>query len=612
MQQETTVSPEGSDEAKAETLRRIEQRLEALERWRSRVESDRPASESLAREIPIESGVSAEAQTAEAPKAAVVMPPPELAAEESGIGFDLSMIGRTLIILGGAYLLRAVTEAGVVPAAVGVALGLLYAVSWSILSLRPAVSRGSATWNGVATAFTSLPLIFEAARKFQVFDPWSAAFALSAVTAVMLVLAWRRQLQGLAWTFTLMALALSPLLMLETKSVVPFALYLTALGVATLWLGYEFEWTMLRWVVAFETNIVLFVLSLLVATNRLADVPPAVAIAVDCIAFAAYLSSFAVRTLIRQREAVPFEIAQTLALLVGGLGGAMWVAASGSTLEIPLAAAMIALAAGSYAVSFAFIPRRFATPRNFVFYSSLALMLIVAGGAFITRGLPSSILFAALALTCGYLSVHFRKSSLALHAAVYLFAGFVGAGLVQLGFRALVLNVKSGWLLPDEGTVLLFFACVIAAGIRPIERHGTFEPWTAAKVMILAELGWIGATLLMSAAGLMFMNEAPTDPAVIAVARTAVLAGLTILTAWASRITTLSPGRLLCNPLMVVLGLKLIWEDFRVGRPGTLFVSLAIVGVALILTPRLRRGARPPQPAGADSVTVAGSMAPAT
>jgi len=554
----------------AETIRRMEARLEALEQWRQRVEAR--------------------------PEEPAVEPAPESVREESEIGFDLSLIGRTLIVLGGAYLLRAVTEAGFVPTTVGVALGLLYAVAWSILSLRPAVTRGSAAYHGIATAITSLPLIFEATRKFHVFDAWSAALALLAVSAVMFVLAWRRRLGGVAWTFTLMALVVSPLLMAETKTIVPFALYLTALGAVTLWLGYVLEWHLLRWVVAAEVDVVLLVLSVMVATDRLPNVSPATSIGVGCIAFAAYLTSFAVRTLLRRREVIIFEIAQTLALLVAALGGAMWVAASRGALEVPLAVLMLVLGAASYAVSFAFIPHRFATPANFVCYSSLALMLIVAGGAFITSGLVNSILWVVLALASGALAVHYRKSSLALHSAVFLFSGFAGAGVISLGFRSLLLKVEHGWAAPAEGAVLLLLACVVAAGIRPIERKGSFELWTAAKVMILAELGWISATLIVSAIGFAFMNDVAPDLAVVSVVRTAVVAALTILTAWASRFTTLSPGRLLCNALMASLVLKLMWEDFRVGRPATLFVSLAIVGVALILTPALRRLANAPIP----------------
>jgi hypothetical protein len=443
----------------------------------------------------------------------------------------------------------------------------------------------------MATTLISLPLIFEATKKFHVFDAWAAALALSAVTAIVLLLAWRRQLAGVAWIFSILALLITPLLMMETTSVVPFALFLTFLGIATLWLGYILEWRTLRWIVAGELNAVLFVLAFLVATDRLSAVSPAMAIAVAGFAFAAYLTSFAVRTLVRQRDVVVFEIAQTLALLFTALGGAMWVAASRATLELALAIVVLLLGGASYAVAFAFIPRRFATPVNFVSYSSLALMLIVAGGAFVTHGIANSILWTALALACGALAVHYRKSSLALHASVYLFSGFVGAGVISLGFRSLLLPIEPTWIVPAGGAVLLLFASVMAATIRPIERQGDFTLWTAAKVIILAEVGWIVAALVTTAIGLTFLREPPLDHAVVAVVRTAVIAALTILTAWASRFERFSPGRLLCNPLLALLVMKLLWDDFRAGRPATLFASLAIVGVALIVTPHLKRHA---------------------
>ena len=554
----------------AARLSLVEARLADLEEWRRRGEAGE-AGPALRRES--------------------VTPRTDVPEQPAEIGFDLALIGRTLIVLGGAYLLRAVTESQAIPVAAGVGLGLLYAVAWSIAALRMRVSRASAAHHGVATVLTALPIILEATTKFKVLHAWSAALALAGLSAVVLILVARRRLHGVAWTFALMAIALSPVLMDLTESMVPFVLYLTALGIATVWLAYVFEWRLLRWVVAAAADIALFTLCLLVATNRLPGVTPATAIAVSCAAIAAYLATFAIRTLLRQRDVVPFEIAQTISLLLMVLGGAMWVAASRATLEVPLAIAMLVLAAGSYAVSFAFIPRRFATPANFVFYSSLGLMLIVTGGALLTRGLANSILWSTLAIASGFLAMRYRKSSLALHAGVFLISGLVGADLLRIGVHSLFLKVEGPLPLPSTGALLLFIACGIAAAIRPIERQGSFELWTTAKVIILGELGWAGATLLLSA----FAGALP-DAAVLAVIRTSVLGGLTVLTAWASRYPTLSPGRFLTTPLLVVLAMKLVWEDIRVGRPATLFISFAIVGIVLILTQRFRRRAFPPQP----------------
>jgi hypothetical protein len=49
-----------------------------------------------------------------------------------------SALGRSFIILGGAFLLRALTDAGAWPPGVGVALGLLYGLTWLATSVMAA------------------------------------------------------------------------------------------------------------------------------------------------------------------------------------------------------------------------------------------------------------------------------------------------------------------------------------------------------------------------------------------------------------------------------------------------------------------------------------------
>ena len=48
--------------------------------------------------------------------------------------FDFALIGKSVLIVGGAYLLRALTESGLVPQLVGVAMAFLYAMVWMVLA----------------------------------------------------------------------------------------------------------------------------------------------------------------------------------------------------------------------------------------------------------------------------------------------------------------------------------------------------------------------------------------------------------------------------------------------------------------------------------------------
>lgn len=575
-------------------LAALETRLETLEAWKASVtggEAPAPGSGLAAsaevappalhprREAPPSSELATQASEPD------VIQPPQ-------VEFDLALVGRLLIVLGGAFLLRAITEGGVLPATIGVSVGLAYAATWLVLGMRPGVSRTSAAYHGLAGILAAYPLVFEATRKFDVLGDWSSALTLALITALWVVLSWKKMLNGLAWVATLGAIGVSVLLMAETGSMVPFTWYFVGLGVTTLWMGYRLKWHLLRWPVAAFLDLLLFFMAFLVVTDRI-EIAPAVAMASGCGAFAAYLASFVLRNLVRERNIVTFELVQTIAALVMALGGAVWIAAVKDTLELPLALAMLAIAAASYAASFVFIPRHFTSPTNFFFYSSLALVLVLGAGAFISKGLPGSVLWSALALTSAFFAGRYEKPVLAMHSAIYLLAGMIGAGLVQSGFRVLALEADGKWSVSWSGALLVLAASAMAAGIHPIERKGSYSIWSLAKLLILFVLGWTFATLLMALVGRLLHGTTP-DAGLVAFERTAILSGLTIAAALVARYATLSPGKSLANILMVALAMKLLWDDLRVGTPLTMFLSFACVGAALILATKLRKRAVEP------------------
>ncbi|MFA6956044.1 MAG: hypothetical protein WC538_09255 [Thermoanaerobaculia bacterium] len=575
-----TIEAAGPDvDALKERLSRIETRLAELEAWRAAAGAAPGTSGSIAR-------MRAPAPVDEEPEEETESP-----------GFDLAMVGRTLIVLGGAFMLRAVSDSGTIPVAAGVALGLVYAAAFALFALREQVTRTSATFHGYASLLVAFPLIWEATKKFGIFGPWTSALALAAISALLVVLCWRRRLNGLAWGLTLFALALAPMMMLFTVAAAPFAIYLLGLGIVTLWMGYELDWHLLRWPVALELDAAVLAVGFLIATNRNGTMSPAAGIALGFGVFAVYIVAFALRTVLKQRNIVPFEIAQAIGAFACGVGAAVWIARSRNVGELVLALATLAFAVASYALSFAFLSRRSSTI-NFSFYSSLALVLTLTAGSLVVRGLASSVLWSALAVAACWASSRYGRTSLAYHAGVYVFAGFVASELIGLGLRTVFLPPPVPWPLPDAAALIVIAACLLTAWLRPIERSGSYEPWSYAKTILLVEAGWAVATLVMCFVGLFAVSAAGADAPAVAVVRTTVLSLLTIGSAWASRYERFSPGRWIASGMIVVLIMKLIWDDFRNGRASTLFISLAIVGVALIVAPRLGKKANPPMGEG--------------
>jgi Predicted membrane protein (DUF2339) len=215
----------------------------------------------------------------------------------------LSNIGRTFVALGGAYLLRALTDSGILPQRAGIAVGLAYAVAWLIAADRAGAAGRvvSSAFHGFVAALIAFPLLWEAVTRFKLVDPEWSAVLLGLVTALALTVAVRQRLQVLAWITILAALPTTIALISATEALLPFALFAIVLGVATLWLGYSLEWVWLRWPAALVANVTVIALIARVSSRSWPDRPTYV-IAVQLFLLTGYLLSIVVRTLVRGRD----------------------------------------------------------------------------------------------------------------------------------------------------------------------------------------------------------------------------------------------------------------------------------------------------------------------
>ena len=123
---------------------------------------------------------------------------------------------------------------------------------------------------------------------------------------------------------------------------------------------------------------------------------------------------------------------------------------------------------------------------------------------------------------------------------------------------------------------------VLASGLR----------FVLALVLVWVASGWVTGYLGILAAGTV---DGVVDLGALATVRTGVLAGATLLVAAVARRARFHEWAWLVYPMLVFTGLKMIGQDFKHSRPATLFIALALFGVALIVAPRLRRAARRPQ-----------------
>jgi hypothetical protein len=164
----------------------------------------------------------------------------------------LSLTGRAILILGGAFLLRAATETALNPR-IGIALGLAYAIAW-IGAAAFAARKGRRTpaiFHIAAAAAIGYPIIAEAVTRFHVLGPVTDAILLAAFSLAMLIVARAFALQTPAWIAVAGATIVALILAYATKELIPFALELTFVGVAAFALSLNY----VGWLLAIESDL---------------------------------------------------------------------------------------------------------------------------------------------------------------------------------------------------------------------------------------------------------------------------------------------------------------------------------------------------------------------
>ncbi len=503
----------------------------------------------------------------------------------------LTLSGRSLIVLGGAYLIRAFTESHREQAAIGVALGLLYAVVWMLAAGRAAGKghKSDATFHALIATAIAFPLIFEATVHFKFLGYQSSAVALGFLSALALAIAWRYSHQIMAWVVTTAALMATVALIVNTGAVLPFGSFLLVLGLSTLWLGYERKWSFLRWPVALVVDFVALGLVLRAIGPERPD-PPALVIGLLMALVGAYLASFAVRTLVRGRDIVPFEIVQTAASLLLGLGGSVMVVRATHAAVEPLGAASLVLGIGCYAVAYAFISRTHGKNVNFYFYTALALVFSLAGLRLLLGDPLLVLAFCVLAAGVTLLGRRFNHAALLLHGFTYLLGAAWVSGLMGDAESSILGDVAarvrgSGWI----GWLVLLASIGCALTLNRKQES------QVDRMTRVARLGQVGLLVILLGGTIIYLLVAlvtrllghPLDPGGVATLRTVVFACSAVTLAASAHRWEIHEMGWLAWLILGGTALKVLLEDLRVSGPSLLFLAFAVLGIAFILVPRL-------------------------
>jgi hypothetical protein len=564
-------------------LSRLEGRVEQLSRALSdldrRIRDVEGRIEVEARGAPVVSARSAWVERAG-------LEPP--APVESDLGVALSLIGRTLLALGGAYLLRAITEAGALPEAVGVTLGLGYACAWIFLADRAGAAgkTASAAFHAGAATLVGYAIIWESTVRLGLLAPLASASLVLAFSLVLTTVVWRFRLASTAWVAQVAVVVTAFALMGGTRAVLPYAAVLVVVGVVTLWLGYRRGWPPLQWFAAAAADVAV----LLVTLGALAQpdtVPAGAALSVQVLLFLSYFLSFYRRSLEGVDSAIgTFEIVQSVAAVVVGLGGTLAVA------DTPLARGLT----GGVGILAAIVAQRRASlesepepGRIGALFSGLAVACLLLATS---TTIPAPSLLWTVLGTAGFvLAKRKGRLVLGLQGGALILASGVASGLFYRAAYVLAAPASFSWprFSALDLVVVAIAAAACATSVAPAPSRGALRRVPGALALATAVAGGATAVLYVLGPLVAGVPGGVVDPAALASLRTAVLSLAAMgLGALAGRIG-LREASWLLYPLLVLTSIKLILEDFPNGNAGTLFAALALYGCALIVAPRLSR-----------------------
>jgi hypothetical protein len=518
------------------------------------------------------------------------------AARDAAPGW-LGLVGRTFIVLGGAFLLRALTNSGTLPMTGGVWLGLVYAALWLVLATR--VSGGSSFFHGLSALMVALPLVIEATLSFHVMSGVVGALLLTVIGVVSLGIGWYRRQRTFAMIATLATIATTFVLAIglsqapPPSTVVPPVLTLLIIGTTALWVSYARNWDWLPWPAAAAANLGVALVAVRASATPPRDALLAAAL-VHALLIILYLGSFVIRIVLREREVRMLEMFQTTAVLVLGLGGTTLVAhangvsASGPALPCVLAGGLL------YVQTFTRIaPRRgFGPEFYYLGMTSLALVLVGVGLLFPYPGRP--IVTGVGALLGSLVAWRLSQPMLALQGAIAAIVASAQSGLVT--FTAIVwLTHTRPW--PSAAMpIWLVLAAVLAALLVPRAIREDAPPvlaYTARMALAVALVAGLGSLVVIGIGQL--GGDLVSSAGVMATLKTVILAGAAASLARIGRSARFVEFGWLAYGVLALGGLKILFEDLPNSRPSTLFIALAVYGAALILVPRISKK-HAPQP----------------
>ena len=469
--------------------------------------------------------------------------------------YDLARrVSLALLVMAGAYLLRALTAGGYWPAGWGVLAGLAYAALWLALADREA-GRGretGAAFHAACACIVIFPLLWESRVRLGATTDASVALLWCVGVAAVFAVAYRSRSAAILASLVLLAAPAGVLLVTATSAAPTMAVALLTMALAARAVPWAGTAGWLLWIPLLMVDGLALLLSFAATTPHVPDWLSAPRVtAAQWLVFVGSIAVSARERWLGRPPSAMSAFQDGLALILVAMGLLLpW-----PETEARLVAAGLALAGAAVAAR-----RRPTSTAGRAGIEALALAAIVVGGGLALSGAARLCLWGVLTIVTAMRARH--------HATAHAAAVF-GAALAW--FAGLLPGAPAvAWPVTVLATVALS-VCAVALTMREETNATRFVASTVLVVLALA-----GSSACMATGARVVLPPIAVDVVRVPLPMLAALALAGVHRALAARQVWIAAAA-----AMAGVGLKVLVVDVLTGSPPRQFAGLATLGVAL-------------------------------
>ncbi|MDE3185982.1 MAG: hypothetical protein KGM96_00485 [Acidobacteriota bacterium] len=495
------------------------------------------------------------------------------------------VLGRAMLGIAGAYVLRAVVESGSLPRLAVAAVAIAYAVAWLVWATRAAQFAG-AVYAGTSALILG-PMLWELTLRFRLLSPAATAGVLAGFVLTATALEWKRERGPAFWVAYCAAAVMALLLSIATHVMLPFIAALLLMLVLCEYCTAQGRGSTIRPLVAGITDFAVWMMIFMYSGPEAAraEYPPlqtAALLAPACLLFAINAASVAAGTIQLRRTISVFETLQAIIAFLLAVSSVLFFQPAHAALV--LGVACLGLAAATYAATFVRF-RGAPEKRNFRVFAAWSAALLLAGALWSLPPAWAAVFLGLAALAAVAAGVWLECVTLDLHGVAYLVAGAFIAGLPAYALDALAgpLPPRPAW------TIFVVSACAVLCYAVGRERVG--EAWQQQLLHFVPALLASCAVAALLVEGLLRLVALFITPDLfhLAFIRTLTVCSLALALAFGGRVLRRLEMTRIAYAAVAFMAVKLIFEDLREGRMDFIAVSIFLFAVTLIAVPRLGR-----------------------